>query len=107
MALGGCGVREPAIPGAAIRARAAVSAAPATNRLGRTVCAPYDDSRLAATSPAVAPGRRWTALAPPLRAHAPAGALACGARTPPCQPRPGATNAVGDRRRAGRYPQRS
>jgi hypothetical protein len=28
---------------------------------------------------AVAPGRRWSALAPPLRAHAPAGALACGA----------------------------
>ena len=45
-------------------------------------------------SMAVAPGRRWTALAPPLRAHAPAGALACGARTPPCQPRPAATNAV-------------
>src|SRR5689334_20242377 len=57
MALGGCGVREPAIPGAAIRARAAVSAAPATNRLGRTISARYDDSRLPATSPGC---RAWT-----------------------------------------------
>jgi hypothetical protein len=37
IALGGFGVREPAIPGAATRASAAVSAAPATSRVGRTM----------------------------------------------------------------------
>src|SRR4029079_11900250 len=76
MALGGVGVREPAIPGAAIRARAAVSAAPATNRLGRTMLGRYDDSRLPATSPGCRARTTLAALPAALLAHAPAGALA-------------------------------
>src|SRR5262245_1684247 len=58
-----------------------------------SLVSPHERS-LVACSTAVAPGRRWTALAPPLRAHAPWGALAFGARSPPCQPRPSATNVV-------------
>ena len=44
MALGALGLREPARPGNATRARAAVSAALATNRVGRTIRARYDYS---------------------------------------------------------------
>jgi hypothetical protein len=48
-ALGGCGLREPAMPGSATRASAAVSAAPATKRVGRTIRARYDVSDCHAT----------------------------------------------------------
>ena len=42
--LGPLGLREPARPGSATRASAAVSAALATKRVGRTIRAPYDVS---------------------------------------------------------------
>ena len=43
--LGSLGLREPASPGSATRASAAVSAALATKRAGRTIRARYDESR--------------------------------------------------------------
>src|SRR5689334_237830 len=46
MAEAGVGPADPAIPGSATRARAAVSAAPATNLVGRTIGARYSKRRI-------------------------------------------------------------